>query len=556
MSTDKFRKFTRFIGVFLLIFILSPGFFKMIISAENIFIKMQIFNLILNEIQKSYIEEVDPIELMEDAIKGMLSNLDPHTTYLPREQYETWHKKFDGFGGIGIYYDIIQGYVTVTSVIEDSPAEAAGLHPNDKIIGINGEKMVGIKDDVISEKIKGEEGAQVVLLVSRDDWKTPREFKLTLRRIFISSVPDAYLLTPEIGYIYLAKFTATTTAELKTAVENLQKIGMQKLILDLRNNGGGLMHAAVDVADLFLPGKRKIVFKKGRSQSSYEAFFSSGNAPFANLPLLILINHATASSSEIVAGAIQDWDRGLIVGESSFGKGLVQSQIRFADNSALLITTARYFTPSGRLIQRDFHHKSKIEYYQEAYNDTLRNFARQDTQHAEIYQSMQGRKLFACGGISPDIPVAADSEQVSLEIQKLYYFSRTQKPVFARFAEDFLAASTSQAHRLDPSDRNQLVRYIRDFKLLESDWQHFRSILEEVQFPLTNEQFLANQADIEFLILREVCFRVWGEYGRFMVRLTRDHQLKLALGCFPESERLLETSLELYQNYTGNFQAY
>jgi len=526
MSTHKFRKFTRFIGVFLLIFILSPGFFKMIISAENIFIKMQIFNLILNEIQKSYIEEVDPIELMEDAIKGMLSNLDPHTTYLPREQYETWHKKFDGFGGIGIYYDIIQGYVTVTSVIEDSPAEAAGLHPNDKIIGINGEKMVGIKDDVISEKIKGEEGTQVVLLVSRDDWKTPREVKLTLRRIFISSVPDAYLLTPEIGYIYLAKFTATTTAELKTAVENLQKMGMQKLILDLRNNGGGLMHAAVDVADLFLPGKRKIVFKKGRSQSSYEAFFSSGNAPFANLPLLILINHATASSSEIVAGAIQDWDRGLIAGETSFGKGLVQNQIPLKDGSALRLTTAKYYTPSGRLIQRPFDN-GIADYYEQGYDDVDPNAIADSTENKPVFFTSAGRKVFGGGGITPDV-----------KIESLKQTNFTSQLVSKRIFFDFASYYVSK----HPDLSTDFEYFKNNFLITAAIISDFKTFVKSKDIEINEQDFNTDLEYIKLLIKSDLARRLWDSKHFYLIRMPGDRQVQEALKLIPEAAKIAELS--------------
>lgn len=553
------RKSKRFtvsgIAVVLLLIILGgSGVDRLLVSAENIFIKMQIFNLILNEIQKSYIEEVDPIELMEDAIKGMLTNLDPHTTYLPREQFESWFKKFDGFGGIGIYYDIIHDTVTVTSVIDDSPAAEAGILSNDKIIAVNQEKIIGIKHELVRDKLKGTEGTRVALSIHRKKWKKPRVYQLTLRRIFISSVPDAYMLNNEIGYIYLAKFTATSQKELKEAIFKLKSLGMKKLILDLRNNGGGLMHAAIDIVDLFLPGRRKIVFKKGRAESSCEAYFSTGKAPFPELPLLILINHATASSSEIVAGAIQDWDRGIIVGERSFGKGLVQSQIRFADNSALLITTARYYTPSGRLIQRNYQDKTKIEYYREAYDDPLRTRQQQRATDSLIYKSMQGRELPAAGGIVPDIPTAPDSQLASPEIQNLYFFSRTQKPIIARFVENYLQRSELLEQNQEKNNRISLVDFIATFELSTEEWQNFREILADVNFSLTNRQLNENKTDLEFLIMREICFRVWGKYGRFRVKLTRDHQLQDAMQHFTESERLLEASKKLYPNFKNFIQ--
>lgn len=516
-------------------------------TGENLYIKMQIFNLILNELQKSYVEEVDPIELIEDAIKGMLSNLDPHTAYLPREQFMAWHEKFDGFSGIGIYFDIVRDEVTVTSVIENGPAYKAGILPNDKIVAINYESTDGLKHDQVAKILKGVSGTTLTLTVQRGGLIKPKLFKVIRERILINSISDAYMIDNEVGYVRLAKFTVSTRNELHNALTKLSGEGMKKCIIDLRDNGGGLMQASIDVADLFLPDKRKIVYKKGRSEESYEAYFSSGKAPFADLPLILLINHATASAAEIVAGAFQDWDRALIIGEPSFGKGLVQSQIRFADNSALLLTTAKYYTPSGRLIQRDYHAKTRDEYYREAYNDSLRIELMPKSQE-QTFKTLQGRPIFGGGGIIPDINIKSEQKDISPLIKEIYYYAKTEKPILALFAEDYIRDNGNDFLKKELPEKKNIARFLDKFTFSEKMVNQFEKLLKENQFPISRTQIYANLSDLEFLLKREIAYRIWGEYGRFRVKLLYDKQLRTTMNYFPETQKLLNASLMLYED--------
>ncbi|MCI0514465.1 S41 family peptidase [candidate division KSB1 bacterium] len=515
-------------------------------QTDNLYIKMQIFNLILNEVQKHYVDPVEPTELMEDAIKGMLTNLDPHTTYLPREQFEVWQKGFEGFAGIGIYYHLIDKAITVMSVIENGPADRAGMMPNDQILAINGWPTLNLKPEEIPNRLQGAHGTSVTLTIQRAGWKKNRDFSVIREHILVQSVSDAYLLQTRIGYVKITKFTATTGDELFHKLKQLEQQGMQHLILDLRDNGGGLMQAAIDVVDLFLPDKRKIVFKQGRTQSSYEEYWSSGHAPFPNLPLIILMNHASASASEIVAGAVQDWDRGLIIGETSFGKGLVQSQIRFADNSALLITTARYFTPCGRSIQRDYHFKSKDQYYAEAYPDSS-NSTEVVPNQAQVYYTLQGRPIYAGGGITPDIVIPGAIHSVSPELKQIYYFSRTSHSIFELLVDNYIHQNEFGFNLRQARDSTQVEIFIDRFRMTPALITQFKKAVAAADYEFTAEQIQKNLTALQFIIMREIAFRLWGKYGRFRIQATQDQQMRGAIEHFPAAQQLIDASRVMYQ---------
>ncbi|MBN2090672.1 S41 family peptidase [candidate division KSB1 bacterium] len=513
---------------------------------DNLSDKIQIFNFILKEVQKSYIDPVDPTDLIDEAIRGMLANLDPHTTYLSRDQFESWNKSFEGFSGIGIYYNIIDGRIIIMSLLENGPAEQAGVFPGDEILTINGEVINSKPQSEIISLLKGYPGTKVTIQLKRYSCPEPKNFTLIRDQVFIKSIEDTYLLSEEIGYIKMNRFTASTSSELYSGIKNLQKAGMKRLILDLRDNGGGLMSAAIEVADLFLPGKRKIVRKKGRNENSQEAFYTSGQAPFSNLPLILLLNHGSASASEILAGAIQDWDRGLIIGEASFGKGLVQSQIRFPDNSALLITTARYYTPSGRLLQRDYRKKTKDQYYAEAYNDSIRNAL---TSNTKTFKTMQGRLLSSQGGIMPDIPLNSTQNEISQELKQLVFYGLNKNLLLDILVDEYLSSDNELL--LNLADRNnyqKLDRFIHHFCLNSKLLKALSDQIKQINYPFTQKQIANNIADLEFLIKGNIAYRIWGDFGRFKVKLTRDNFLQESPKHFQEAENLLKHSLQMYSH--------
>lgn len=508
---------------------------------QNLYTKMTIFNMILNELQKSYIEEVDPVNLMDNAIKGMLSDLDPHTTYLTKEQFKNWNQNFEGFSGIGIRFEVIRGKITVMSVMEGGPSYREGIQPHDKIIAIEGESAIGIKREDVRKKLMGPRGTKVRVTIEREGWTEPRDFVITRERIIVDSVPYALIIKEDIGYVKIDRFTATTGSELKTAIAKLEQKGMIKLIIDLRGNSGGLMLAAVEVADIFLPGVRKIVYKKGRTLNSYEEYKSRGHVLYPTLPLIILLDHASASASEIVAGALQDWDRGLIVGEASFGKGLVQSQINFPDNSALLLTTAKYYTPVGRLIQREYKDKTKTEYYREAYDDSSRRAALASGAKP-TFKTMLGRTVYGGGGITPDYELTSDGTPISIELRKLLY---ARKPFFATYAEDFMKNhpeySTEEAKKSGALDQ-----YVESFEITDQMYFNFKKIVKELNYKFTDLQFEENKENIKFIIKRELAYKIWGDEGRFRVNMLKDTQFTKALNYFPQAESILATSIPLY----------
>ncbi|RMF57351.1 MAG: S41 family peptidase, partial [Calditrichaeota bacterium] len=318
------------LGLLTLFLLISFGYISnearvpdLLANSRDLYAKIKVLTSILETVQRVYVEEKDPDELIEDAIKGVLANLDPHTVYLPADDFKNWNQSFEGYSGIGISFEILDGEITVMSVVHGSPADKVGIRAGDKIVAVDGQRMIGVKRENAAASLHGPVGLPVALKVVSDRWRKPREFQLVRERISLESVPYAMMLQHQIGYIKIDRFTSTTSRELERALKRLERQHMVGLILDLRGNSGGYLNAAVDVADKFIPGGNKIVTTRGRLASSYREYFATDEATHPLYPLVVLLDHGAASASEIVAGAIQDLDRGLIVGKTSFGKGLV-----------------------------------------------------------------------------------------------------------------------------------------------------------------------------------------------------------------------------------------
>ncbi|MBC7187977.1 MAG: S41 family peptidase [Calditrichaeota bacterium] len=496
--------------------------------AQNLYIKTKILTMVLDKVQRYYVDEVDPGQLVEDAIKGMLASLDPHTVYLTKEDFDKWRVDFEGYHGIGISYDIIRNKITVLSVNEDGPACAAGLLPGDRIVKVNGESVVGIKREEVPLKLMGPAGSTVTVSVERQGWDRPRDFTLVRRQITLASVPYAFMIRPEVGYVRIARFTGSTVTELDNALRNLYGQGMKRLILDLRGNAGGYLQAAEEVADRFLPGGKIIVFTRGRISSSRQEFIATDQATFPIIPMVVLIDHASASGAEIVAGALQDWDRALIVGQTSFGKGLVQTQFPFQDGSALLVTTARYYTPSGRLIQREFAKRSRQEYFAEAgYQDQT---APEEEPPRPAFQTSLGRTVYGGGGITPDVIVAPEGRQLSASFRRLYF---AEERLFYTFCESYAAAH--------PEIGQDLEQYLERFAVSEQMFAAFVQHVRKSGFAFSDSEFQQNKSDIQFALKRELAFIFWGDVGRYRVAIQADNQLRTALEQLPQAERLLQS---------------
>ncbi|TNF28303.1 MAG: S41 family peptidase [Bacteroidetes bacterium] len=374
---------------------------------------------LLNYVQEEYVDSVDLEGLTEQAIISMLDQLDPHSSYIPARDLEAMNEPLNGnFDGIGVEFNIIEDTIVVVAPISGGPSEKLGIRSGDRIVMIEDSLVAGIgitNKDVI-DKLRGERGTKVRIEIARRGQKKLLPFTIERDKIPIYSVDASYMVNPEVGYIKVSRFAKTTMEELRTALKDLKSQGMQDLILDLQGNGGGMLNTAIEMADEFLTQDKLIVYTEGRSfprDDSYSKFaglFEKGR-------LVVLIDEGSASASEIVSGAVQDWDRGLIVGRRSFGKGLVQRAVPLPDGSAVRLTVQRYYTPSGRCIQKPY--EEGLEAYQkEKYDRYLTGeLFNQDSIHLpdslKFFTNIKKRIVYGGGGILPDVFVAIDTSMSS-----------------------------------------------------------------------------------------------------------------------------------------------
>ena len=359
-------------------------------------------------VDATYVDSLDTAPLVEEAIRGMLTRLDPHSAYLSPDEMQGVDESFDGsFGGIGIEFNVLNDTVVVVNTIAGGPSAQVGLLPGDRIVGIDGVSAAGLSRAEVPKRLRGPSGTQVRLGVVRHGLKEPLAFTVTRGEIPLYTVDAAYRVDPQTGYIKVNRFGRTTMQEFTEAFKKLK--GVRALILDLRGNGGGLLDQAVGMANFFLPRGSRIVSTEGRAVPPH-AYSAPADGAFLKGPVVVLIDENSASASEIVAGALQDWDRAVIVGRPSFGKGLVQRQFRLGDGSAIRVTVARYHTPSGRVIQRPYEKGQRDAYYA-AHRERLMN-ERADSVSAEtpLYETLRShRAVYGGGGIHPDIRVEADT---------------------------------------------------------------------------------------------------------------------------------------------------
>ncbi len=346
----KILLIVAFLGSLLIIGLLAGTYTLKTVSAQNGYEELKTFTEVLNIIKKSYVDEVKTKDLVISATKGMVSSLDPHSAFLTPDALKELKVETKGeFGGIGIQIGLKDGVLTVIAPIEDTPAYKAGIKAGDKILKISGETTKKMEIHEAVSKMRGQKGTSVTLTIFREGWKETSDFTIIRDVIKIKSVKPK-LLSNGIGYIKLTQFQEPTANDLVAALNKLQKEGMQSLILDLRNDPGGLLNIAVDTAEVFLPPKKLVVYIKNRSGEKIEYFTEKSYPFFEEIPMVVLVNQGSASASEIVAGALKDWNRAIIVGVQTFGKGSVQSIIPLSDGSGLRLTTAKYYTPNGTMI--------------------------------------------------------------------------------------------------------------------------------------------------------------------------------------------------------------
>ena len=423
---------------------------------------------VLGMIQEQYVDPINIDSLINESIPDLLASLDPHSAYIPAESLTIANDDLEGsFGGIGVAFQVLNDTVTVVEVITGGPAEKVGILPGDLIVEANGKKLTGekISSEEVFKTLRGKEGTQVKTLVKRRSAKTPLTFDIVRGQIPSNSVDAAYMLTDDTGYVKVSKFARTTYSEFYTALTRLQTEGAKKYIVDLRGNSGGFMDQAIYMANEFLPAGRGIVFTKGRIAENQTVATSDGTGQFQNVPLTVITNEFSASASEIFAGAIQDNDRGLVIGRRTFGKGLVQNQLSLPDSSAVRLTVARYYTPSGRCIQKEYKRGKDGKYEMDiADRYTHGEFYSRDSiklDKSKLFRTVNGREVYGGGGIMPDVFVPEDTTGYTS-----YYLDAVNKGLINTFAQ--YMADTYRPMMKDKSVESMMRILPRDNTLLQN----------------------------------------------------------------------------------------
>lgn len=504
-----------------------------VFSGDSIYEQVEKFKDVLSLADKYYVDNVDTQKLTDAAINGMLGQLDPHSVYIPAKDVPQISEDFRGsFDGVGIEYDVVNDTLLVVSPIAGGPSELVGIQAGDKIVAIDGKSAIGITRDEVQKKLRGPKGTKVDVTVVRAGVDKPLNFEIIRNKIPLYSVTAAFMVNKDVGYVYVNRFSETTSSELATALAKLKEQGMTELVLDLRDNPGGLLDQAVDVASDFLPQGKTIVYTKGRIPQADEYFTSSGGQ-YTKLPLVVLVNGGTASASEIVSGAMQDLDRGLIVGETTFGKGLVQRQFKLDDGSAVRITIARYYTPSGRLIQRPYG-KSLAKYFSaperidssEKSGSNINHTLESDSGRP-VFRTADGRKVYGGGGITPDYIV---------KLAKVpgFIYEFQVKRIFLEYVDDHI----SQHQDAMRKEYRTSADFNQNFHVTAAMLDEIYSHAQKAGIKITREEFDKNVKYISMLLKAQIARNIWGNDGWYRVVLTLDNQFQKALTLFPEAKRI------------------
>lgn len=512
----------------ILLLILSPFGKKIAASGNDLFLKIKVLNEIIGIVNDYYVEVPEWDDVMEGAYSGLLENLDPHSFYINKKRISGINEEFTGkFEGIGIEFDVLDGYITVIAPVAGAPAEKAGLEVGDKIVKIEGESAYKIKREDVSKKLRGPKGTAVTVTIRRYGMD---DFDVTIIRdeIPLYSVSAAFLIDDSTGYIFVNRFSSTTADEISVALKRLSDEGMRRLILDLRNNSGGLMDQAIDIADMFIDGRQKIVYTKGRIRGSNEEFYSGRIDGYGDIPLVILINRGSASASEIVAGAVQDLDRGLIVGETSFGKGLVQRQYPLRDGSALRLTVARYYTPSGRLIQRPYD--GKLDEYYDGFAEENRDSllaAEDSTKIRPQYQTTRGRVVYGGGGITPDYSIKFKRDLFPETYKLLRHPSRILFNFTNRIVDDY------------KKYKSKKETFFSKFEISNRDFEAFLELAEEQKINIELEKVRQDSDYLKMLLKAELAREFWGYDEYYKVLRKYDNQVTEAIQYLDEAGAML-----------------
>ena len=488
------------------------------------------FTRVLAIVQQNYAEPVDVDKaIYSGAIPGMLRGLDPHSGFFDARQFNILREDQKGkYYGVGMTVAPRDGRTIVLAPFVGSPAYKAGIRPGDVILKVDDKPTDGLSTSEVADMLKGKQGTVVRILIGREGYTEPLEFTITRDEIPRHGVDNAQLIRPGIGYVRIAGFNESTDRELSEALDKLDVATLKGLIVDLRGNPGGLLSEGIAVADMFLEKNQLIVSHRGRSspEKRYHSYYGNRGV---EVPLVVLLNGQSASASEIVAGALQDHDRALVVGENSFGKGLVQTVFNLAENTGLALTSAKYYTPSGRLIQRDYKAVSLYEYH---FNRNKNNH-----QPTDVKLTDSGRQVYGGGGIAPDVLVPTPKFSPFQELlmrRDVFFPFEIGVGGFARF---YLG---------------QKPDITREFKADDGVMNEFHRYLDKQGVPFTQQDVQANLHWIQQKIRREVFLSVFGLDEGYKVALEDDVQVQKAIEVLPQARALYENAKRvLAQRQTG-----
>lgn len=492
---------------------------------------------VLTYIDQKYVDDIKTDKLVDESIRHLLAKLDPHSVYIPASDRIQANEDLRGnFDGIGVEFNIFQDTIVIISPLPGGPSEALGILSGDKIIKVDDKDVagVGIKSPDVMKALKGPSGTEVKVTILRSGSSEPLAFNIIRDKIPQFSLDVAYMVDPETGYIKISRFAATTYEEFSTALNKLKSRGMKRLILDLQSNGGGYMQVAIQMADDFLSGGKKIVYTNGKDKHLNTNASSTNSGNFEEGDLIVLVNEWSASASEILAGALQDNDRALVVGRRSYGKGLVQNPFDLSDGSELRLTISRYYTPSGRSIQKPYDDEE--EYSQ----DILSRYKKGEFFHADSihfndtlkYNTENGRTVYGGGGIMPDYFIPLDTTQNSHYLNELYSTTTIYEYAF-KYAEK---------HKKDLEDKGFDAFYTR-FKITDEMLNDLVKLGQQKKLKPDYEELRLKKRLFQVHVKAQIARKVWGNDGLYPIMNETNEVFQQALKLFDRIPELKNTKL-------------
>jgi carboxyl-terminal processing protease len=492
---------------------------------DNVLKKMELFSHVLFNLQKNYVDTLYVEDLINSAIDGMLDDLDPHTSFFQPDEFEKFNTNTQGeFGGLGITINKIGDYITVVSPIEGTPAYKMGIMAGDKIVKVDGKNVVGLSTDDAIHEMRGDPGSKVVITIRRPGIKDDLDFEIIRDVIVINSIPYSFVMDNGVGYLRIRQFNAKTTSELRDALDELEKERMRGLVIDLRFNPGGLLSEAVNTVNEFIGRNKRVVFTKGKIDEANQEYFTRYNRERSGYPIVVLINEASASASEIFSGSMQDYDRALVVGKTSYGKGSVQRLFKLNDGYGVKITTAKYYINSGRCIHKDLNDRLlkdvRVRNGELSAEELEKMREEADEAHLkDIYFTEMGRVVYGGGGINPDLELEqAKMTRLGMDIRR--------KNLTFNFAVDYMIDHGEEVNLDFVADEALIEEFLQFARKDSVEWS-------EAQLDSTMNWITNN-------LTSNIISKKFGEVEAYKISIQDDQQLQQALDIFDKCTTLDE----------------